>query len=138
MAIRLSMVSRMVSPLDCDEVLTLRLMTSADKRLAAISKVVRVRVLFSKKILQTVLPRNRGTFFTSRSATPTKDSAVSRIWFNILRGRPSIDSRCFSLPSSLSCGLCINRFLPVADKNVHRHGAVVVDSYQRPGQYQRC
>ena len=79
MAIRLSTVSKMVSPLDCEEVLTFKLMTSADKRLAAISKVVRVRVLFSKKRLQTVFPRNKGTFFTSRSATPTKDSAVSKI-----------------------------------------------------------
>ena len=46
-----------------------RLMTSADSRLAAISKVVRVRVLFSKNRLNTLLPRSSGTFFTSRSLT---------------------------------------------------------------------
>ena len=79
MAIKLSTVSKIVSPFDCDEVPTLRLITSADNRLAAISKVVRVRVLFSKNILQTVLPRSSGTFLISRSATPTNVSAVSSI-----------------------------------------------------------
>jgi GNAT superfamily N-acetyltransferase len=49
-----------------------RLMTSADSRVAAISKVVRVRVLFSKNRLNTLLPRSSGTFLTSRSLTPTK------------------------------------------------------------------
>ena len=110
MAMRLSTVSNMVSPLDCDEVPTLRLITSADKRLAAISKVVRVRVLFSKKILQTVLPRSNGTFLMSRSATPTKLSAVSKICVRIFFGKPSMVSRCFSLPSESSCGLCITLF----------------------------
>ena len=57
----------------------LRLITSADRRLAAISKVVRVRVECSKNRLNTLLPRSSGTFFTSRSVTPTNDSAVSRI-----------------------------------------------------------
>ena len=56
-----------------------RLITSADRRLAAISKVVRVRVEFSKNRLNTLLPRSSGTFFTSRSVTPTNGSAVSRI-----------------------------------------------------------
>src|SRR3546814_18213029 len=107
MTVRFSTVSRMVSPLDGEEVSTLRLITSADKRLAAISKVVRVRVLFSKKILQTVLPRSKGTFLTSLSATPTKESAVSRIWLSMFFGRPSVVSRCLSLPSWSSCGLNI-------------------------------
>ena len=49
-----------------------RLITSADRRLAAISKVVRVRVEFSKNRLNTLLPRSSGTFFTSRSLTLTK------------------------------------------------------------------
>ena len=62
------MVSSSVSPLLVDETPMLRLMTSADRRLAAISNVVRVRVLFSKKRLNTVLPRSSGTFLTSRSA----------------------------------------------------------------------
>ena len=47
----------------------LRLITSAESRLAAISKVVRVRVEFSKNRLKTLLPRSSGTFFTSRSVT---------------------------------------------------------------------
>jgi hypothetical protein len=74
-------------------------MTSADKRFAAISKVVRVRVLFSKNKLQTVLPLSKGTFFTSRSATPAKDSAVSNICLMMALGKPSIDNRCLSFPS---------------------------------------
>jgi len=41
---RLSTVSSRLSPFAADEVLMLRLMTSAERRLAAISKVVRVRV----------------------------------------------------------------------------------------------
>ncbi len=56
-----------------------RLSTSADSRLAAISKVVRVRVEFSKNRLNTDLPRSSGTFLTSRSETPTKLAAVSRM-----------------------------------------------------------
>ena len=56
-----------------------RLITSADRRLAAISKVVRVRVEFSKNRLNTLLPRSSGTFFTSRSLTLVKLAAVSRM-----------------------------------------------------------
>ena len=107
MAIRLLTVSKIDSPLDADDVLTLRLMTSADKRLAAISNVVRVRVLFSKNILHTVLPRSNGTFLMSRSATPTKLSAVSKICVKMRFGKPSIESKCFKLPSESSCGLNI-------------------------------
>ena len=82
-----------------------RLMTSADSRLAAISKVVRVRVLFSKNRLNTLLPRSSGTFLTSRSLTLRKVPAVSRICVSTARGRPSIDSRWISSPFALSCGL---------------------------------
>ena len=39
-----------------------KLITSADKRLAAISKVVHVRVEFSKNILNTDLPRNSSCY----------------------------------------------------------------------------
>ena len=56
-----------------------RLNTSADNRRAAISNVVRVRVLFSKNRLKTLLPRSSGTFFTSRSAMLMKLSAVFRM-----------------------------------------------------------
>src|SRR5688500_14979658 len=102
---RLATVSSRDSPLVCDETLMFRLITSADRRFAAISNVVRVRVEGSKKRLNTLLPRNSGTFFTSRSVTPTNDSAVSSICSRISRGSPSMERRCCSSPLSLSCGL---------------------------------
>src|SRR5260221_4659097 len=102
---RLFTVSSSVSPLLVEDAAMFRLMTSAESRLAAISKVVRVRVEASKNRLNTLLPRNSGTFFTSRSVTPAKDSAVSRICVRISRGSPSTDSRCCSSPFALSCGL---------------------------------
>src|SRR3972149_1501964 len=107
MADRLSTVSSRVSPLVCEDTGMFRLMTSADRRLAAISNVVRVRVEGSKNKLNTDLPRNSGTFLTSRAVTPTKEVAVSRIWVRISRGRPSMVSRCCSSPLSFSCGLRI-------------------------------
>ena len=79
----------------------LRLMTSADRRLAAISKVVRVRVLFSKNRLNTVLPRSSGTFLTSRSAIETNGTAVSRMRSMISAGKPSSVSRCCSSPGGV-------------------------------------
>src|SRR5690348_13055489 len=88
----------------------LRLITSADSRLAAISNVVRVRVEFSKNRLNTALPRSSGTFFTSRSAIETKGSAVSRMERMTSAGRPSRVSRCVSAPCALSCGLRIVPF----------------------------
>src|SRR5919197_1457796 len=105
MAERFATVSRSDSPLVCEESAMFRLMTSADSRFAAISKVVRVRVEGSKNRLKTLLPRSSGTFFTSRSVTPTNDSAVSRIWMRISRGRPSMERRCWSSPLLLSWGL---------------------------------
>ena len=44
------------------EVEAATLIASADKRFAAISKLVRVRVEASKKRLMTVFPRSVGTF----------------------------------------------------------------------------
>src|SRR4051812_827515 len=105
MAERFATVSSRDSPLVAEDTAMFRLITSADRRLAAISKVVRVRVEGSKKRLNTLLPRRSGTFFTSRSVTPANDSAVSRIWTRISRGRPSIESRCCSSPLALSWGL---------------------------------
>jgi len=64
MACRLRKVSSSVSPLTAEEAVTLMFSTSADSRLAASSKVVRVRVLASKNRLTMVLPRSSGTFFT--------------------------------------------------------------------------
>src|SRR5476649_1831392 len=102
---RLATVSSSDSPLVCEDAAMLRLMTSAERRFAAISNVVRMRVEASKNRLNTLLPRRIGTFFTSRSVTPTNDSAVSRICVSTARGSPSMESRCCSSPAALSCGL---------------------------------
>ncbi|MCY1228483.1 hypothetical protein D9M72_408020 [compost metagenome] len=107
MADRLLMVSSSDSPLLVDDALMFRLSTSADSRLAAISKVVRVRVEFSKNRLNTLLPRSSGTFLTSRSESDSDTNwlAVSRMCVIMSRDNPSIDSRCFSSPFLVSCGL---------------------------------
>src|SRR5664280_39685 len=102
---RLAIVSSRLSPLAVDEAAMSRLMTSAERRLAAISKVVRVRVEFSKKRLKTLLPRRSGTFLTSRSLTLRNVPAVSRMWLTMDAGKPSIDSRWISSSLRLSCGL---------------------------------
>src|SRR5262245_33128738 len=87
-ASRLRAVSSNVSPLVTLEVETLTLTASAESRLAAISKDVRVRVDDSKKRLMTVRPRSAGTFLISRLETSRKVSAVS--------------SRCVISPASRS------------------------------------
>ena len=104
-ALRLAMVSSSDSPLDADERAMSRLITSALRRVAAISKVVRVRVLFSKNRLKTLFPRSKGTFLTSRSLTLTKLAAMSRMWVRMSRDRPSVDSKWISSPLRLSWGL---------------------------------
>src|SRR5499427_1292136 len=106
---RLSTVSSSVSPLVEEDTAMLRLMTSAERRLAAISNVVRVRVEGSKNRLNTDLPRRSGTFLTSRSVTPMKEAAVSRTCSSTSRGSPSMVSRCCSDPSPLSCGFRIRQ-----------------------------
>src|SRR3569832_1500183 len=106
-AARLSMVSSSDSPLLVLEAEMLRLMTSADSRLDAISNVVRVRVEFSKNRLNTLFPRIRGTFFTSRSPMLTKEDAVSRMRVMTALGSPSTVSKCCSSPCLFSCGLCM-------------------------------
>ena len=70
-----------------------RLITSAERRVAAMSKVVRVRVLFSKNKLNTLLPRRSGTFLTSRSLTETNCAAVSRMCVRMSLDSPSVDKR---------------------------------------------
>ncbi len=67
--------------------------TSADSRLAANSKVVRVRVLASKNKLAIVLPRNKGTFLADFAPIEEKDSAVSRISVSTWRLSPSTDKK---------------------------------------------
>src|SRR6185369_8844626 len=79
-ASRFRAVSSRVSPLLTLEVETLTLTASADKRFAAISKDVLVRVDGSKKRLMTVRPRSAGTFLIWRFETSRNVSAVSRSW----------------------------------------------------------
>src|ERR1700752_1448558 len=79
-ASRFRAVSSRVSPLLTLEVETLTLTASADKRLAAISKDVLVRVEGSKKRLMTVRPRSAGTFLIWRFETSRNVSAVSSSW----------------------------------------------------------
>ena len=71
-----SMVSRSDSPFLTDEVLTEKFMVSAERRLAAVSKLSRVRVESSKKSDTTVRPRSAGTFGMARSLTSTKESVT--------------------------------------------------------------
>ena len=95
--------------------------TSADKRLAAISKVVLVRVEFSKKRLKTFLPRRSGTFFTSlsESLTATNCWAVSKMCRMCSFDNPSKVNRWVNSPRSFNCswlgvfvilGVYFNRF----------------------------
>jgi len=58
-------VSLRDSPLDTEEPLAEKLMTSALRRLAAASKESLVRVESSKKRFTTVLPRSVGSFLTA-------------------------------------------------------------------------
>src|SRR2546426_1038694 len=69
------------SPLLTEEVEAEMFTASAERRFAAISNEVRVRVEASKKRLMTVLPRRVGTFLIVRAETSLNDSAVSRIMF---------------------------------------------------------
>ena len=52
---------------------------SAESRLAARLKLVRVRVEFSKNRLKTIRPCRAGTFFRLRVEISANDSAVSRM-----------------------------------------------------------
>src|SRR5437762_9806838 len=99
-ASRLRAVSKSVSPFDTDEEEELMLITSAESRLPAISKEVRVRVEGSKKRLMTVRPRSVGTFFISRSETSRNVSAVSRMCVISSALRPRMPSRCFCLSTA--------------------------------------
>src|SRR6266700_5029752 len=78
---RLSTVSSRVSPLVEDDTVMFRLMTSADRRFAAISKVVRVRVEASKNRLNTDLPRRSGTFRSEEhtSELQSRENLVCRL-----------------------------------------------------------
>src|SRR6202789_2391658 len=74
MASMVSTVSRSDSPLLTDDEDTEKLMTSADSRRAAVSKLSRVRVESSKNNDTTVLPRSAATLGMDRLLTSTKRS----------------------------------------------------------------
>src|SRR6266850_7754119 len=114
MASRFRAVSSNVSPFVTLDVETLTFTASADRRLAAISNEVLVRVEGSKKRLMTVRPRRAGTFLISRLEISRKVSAVSsrlvispasssrmpkrclRVKFTVVRGQLSVVSGSFS------------------------------------------
>src|SRR5947209_12198282 len=96
-ASRFRAVSSSVSPLVTLEVDALMLMASAERRFAAITNDVRVRVEGSKKRLITVRPRNAGTFLISRREMSRKDSAVSKICVISPAESSRMLSRCLRL-----------------------------------------
>ena len=95
MAWRFMAVSMRVSPLFRLLVSASKLMISAESRFSAISKLFRVRVLFSKKRFTTSFLRRAGTILMlGRSQTSSKAWAWSRraVMSRGLRG--SMPSRC--------------------------------------------
>src|SRR3989338_9064086 len=98
MASRLRAMSLKDSPFVILEVDGEILRTSAERRLAASSKEVRVRVEDSIKRLITVRPRSVGTFLIKRSVeTFFMEAAVSRIKLISFLVRSSMDNRSFFL-----------------------------------------
>src|SRR3954470_14446288 len=90
-----SAVSLRLSPLLTLDPFAEKLITSADSRLAASSKEIRVRVESSKKRLTTVRPRSVGSFFTSRPASAESIcAAVSRTSVASARSRSPVSSSC--------------------------------------------
>src|SRR3954451_13009551 len=99
-----STVSRSDSPFFTDEVETLKVMVSAESRLAAVSKLSRVRVESSKKSDTTVLPRRAGTRGMARSLTSTKESVTRRTSSIPAAPRSATESRCFIAAPDLRTG----------------------------------
>ena len=127
-------VSFRLSPFETLDPPALKLITSADSRLAASSKQIRVRVEFSKKKFTTVRPRSAGTFLMTREPTSRKDSAVSRMRMTSSAVTSCIESRCSfievsstttaSSPSSsvistrTSSSRCVGTFLPTKSARI--------------------
>ena len=89
-----SAVSLSDSPLDSDDPLAEKLMTSAESRFAAASNEIRVRVESSKNRLTTVRPRSAGSFLIGRSASARISAAVVSTSSASSRLRSAADSRC--------------------------------------------
>ena len=88
MASTVSTVSRRLSPFFTEELATASESTSAESRLAAVSKESRVRVDSSKKSVATTLPRSVGTLGTERRSTSAKASATRRT--SAMPSRPEV------------------------------------------------
>ena len=73
-------VSLSVSPFFRELASAEKLITSALRRSAANSKLMRVRVLGSTNKFTTVLPRSAGTFLMERCPTALNSRAVSSKW----------------------------------------------------------
>src|SRR4051812_5372816 len=104
MASIVSTVSRSDSPFFTDDVATLKVMVSAESRLAAVSKLSRVRVESSKKSDTTVLPRRAGTRGMARSLTSTKESVTRRTSSIPAAPRSATERRCFIAAPDLRTG----------------------------------
>src|SRR5881394_1128363 len=106
MACNVRAVSLSDSPFATLDPPALKLITSAESRLAASSNEILVRVEFSRKKFTTVRPRRAGTFLITRVPTSRNDSAVSRIRVTSVELRSCIDSRCsFMSPRFLAVQL---------------------------------
>jgi hypothetical protein len=88
-------VSISVSPLLTLLPFSEKSITSADSREAAREKLVRVRVLSSKKVLTTTRPRSAGYFLTLRIETSLNIPAVSSTMRISSAVNSSSVSRCF-------------------------------------------
>ena len=93
MASIVSTVSRSDSPLSEDDVAAVKVMTSAERRLAAVSNDSRVRVDGSMNTVATVRPLKAGTFGIGRSATSAKASESRMISRMPPRPRSAIERR---------------------------------------------
>ncbi len=89
-----STVSRRDSPFESEDVEAVKVMVSADRRFAAVSKESRVRVELSKNSVATVRPRSAGTFGMSRSVTSANESARWSTSKIPSRPRSATESRC--------------------------------------------
>ena len=88
-----STVSRTLSPFDSDEDPAPKLIVSAERRRAAVSKESRVRVEFSKNNVATVRPLSAGTLGIGRRPISSKVSVRSRISSISLFVMPSMDNK---------------------------------------------
>src|SRR6266540_1930303 len=103
-ASRLRAVSLSVSPFFSDEASAVKLITSAVRRSAASSKLMRVRVEGSIKRLTTVLPRKAGTFLIARSPTALNALAVSLTSVISSAESDSMSSRCLRFQAFIGEG----------------------------------